>query len=216
MATERRLRQLRSASPPSRPETLATPLPIVASSGGRGPVTSHAPAGWTRHSKRRGHPRRQGVPRGQPRLPRRRRKKNPGTTSLAAGKGHGPGPESAKRLRAGSNDSSPPTSTSGAPRHAPEHHGHGALPGRRPNRLPTVNSPESSGSPIMRSTNQSLISNGPCRLSARPLDRRFRRSLSACWSLMFDPGPLRLHGGQRRGRPPVMLVAALSWLLGGS
>src|ERR1700735_5644835 len=32
---------------------------------------------------------------------------------------------------------------------------------------------------------------------------------------MFDPGPLRLHGGQRRGRPTVMLAAALSWVLGG-
>src|ERR1700744_1848413 len=32
------------------------------------------------------------------------------------------------------------------------------------------------------------------------------------WSLMFHPGPSRLHGGQR----PARLVAALSWPLEGS
>jgi chromosome segregation ATPase len=35
-----------------------------------------------------------------------------------------------------------------------------------------------------------------------------------CWSLMFDPGRLRL-GGDEKARVPARLIAALTWLLGG-
>jgi carboxymethylenebutenolidase len=38
--------------------------------------------------KGRSNPRRQGIPRGQPRLPQRRRNRPPGTTSVAAGRRH--------------------------------------------------------------------------------------------------------------------------------
>ena len=69
-------------------ETLAAACPIVASYGGRDRSLRGAASARRSTRKGRSNPRRQGIPRGQRRLPQRRRSRPPGTTSLAAGRRH--------------------------------------------------------------------------------------------------------------------------------
>jgi len=84
----RRRRQLRSASPPPR-RNAGRCLPDRGQLRWPRPVASRCRQS-ARRSTRKGwsNPRRQGIPRGQPRLPQRRRSRPPGTTSLAAGRRH--------------------------------------------------------------------------------------------------------------------------------
>ena len=71
-------------------ETLAGACPIVASYGGRDPSASRCRQPARRSTEQgRSNPRRQGIPRGRPRLPQRHHQSRPpGTTSLAAGRRH--------------------------------------------------------------------------------------------------------------------------------